>query len=253
MSPQPHWAGRIPENPTGGGASSLLDLTDVTGTPGQGKSPVDDGTQNFELTHVASQEYVDQAITDALARWAALGDKLSFVTTITTPWETSNPTVTMTPDGLVFGPYPDGAATGGSIRYHGLDGQPFTAVHNLAYNMRYLDDEMVLLDIGASPYARVFTQDTQGNPHDAAFTPGSQTYRGQGPGPFQELVATAGMWRYDDDAGTGGVPLTDLQTAHPDDVITKINITLGYTDGTNLVGLLRWMQINGKRYTFGSP
>jgi len=242
-----------PPGPPGPTTTSLLDLTDVTGQPGAGKSPVDDGTSNFELTHVASQEYVDQAIADANARWANLGTKLSFVDTIASPWEASNPTVVMTPDGLAYGPYADGAAAGGSIRYHGLDGQPFTAVRNLAYNMRYLDDEMVLLDIGASPYARIFTQDTTGGVHDAAFTPGSQIYRGLGPGPFQELVATQGMWRYDDDAGTGGVPLTDLQAAHPDDVITKITITLGFTDGTNLNGLLRWVQINGNRYSFGGP
>jgi hypothetical protein len=237
----------------GGGSSSLTDLTDVTGTPGPGKAPVADHTgETFPLTEVATQAYVDQEVSDAQARWAALEQKLSFVDTIAAPWEASNPTVVMTPDGLTFGPYADGAAAGGSIRYHGLDGQPFTAVRNFAYNMRYLDDEMVLLDIGASPYARVFTQDAGGNAHDAAFTPGSQTYRGLGPGPFQELVATAGMWRYDDDAGTGGVPLADLQAAHPDDVITKITITLGFTDGTNLVGLLRWVQLNGNRYTFGS-
>jgi len=240
------------ETVAGVGDSSLTDLTDVTGTPGAGKAPVDDGTSTFELTHVASQEYVDQAISDAQGRWAALGQKLSFVDTIAQPWEASNPSVVMTPDGLIFGPYADGASAGGSIRYHGLDGQPFSAVTNLAYNMRYLDDEMVLLHIGASPYARVFTQDTLGNTHDAVFSPGSQNYPGEGPGPFQEFVATAGMWRYDDDAGTGGVPLADLQAAHPDDLITKITITLGFTDGTNLAGLLRWMQINGNRYTFGS-
>jgi hypothetical protein len=37
-----------------------------------------------------------------------------------------------------------------------------------------------------------------------------------------------------------------------DDVITKITITLGYTAGRNLSGLLRWVQLNGNRYTFGS-
>jgi len=244
-----------PPGPAGPpGASSLTDLTDVTGTLGPGKAPVADHTgQTFPLTEVATQAYVDQEVNDALARWADLGTKLSFVDSITSPWEASNPTVVMTPDGLAYGPYPDGLAGGGSIRYHGLDGHPFTAVHNLAYNMRYLDDEMHLLDIGASPYARVFTQDTTGGTHDAVFSPGSQIYRGAGPGPFQEFVATAGMWRYDDDAGSGGVPLADLQAQHPDDVITKITITLGFTAGTNLNGLLRWMQINGNRYTFGSP
>lgn len=251
--PEPKWSGRNPASSSGGGAGTLTELTDVTGTPGPGKAPVADETGNtYPLTEVATQAYVDAQVTDALGRWQTLGLKLSFVDAIDPPWETSNPTVTLTPDGLHFGPYPDGSSAGGSIRFHGLDGQPFGAVTNLAYNIRYLDDEMQLLDIGASPYARIFLQDPGGTVRDAAFTPGSQTYRGLGPGPFQELVATAGMWRYDDDAGTGGVPLPELQAAHPDDVITKITITLGFTDGRNLSGLLRWIQLNGNRYTFGT-
>lgn len=39
----------------GGGASSLLDLTDVSGTDGAGKAPVSDGSDNFVLTDIATQ------------------------------------------------------------------------------------------------------------------------------------------------------------------------------------------------------
>lgn len=70
MSPQPHWAGRNPDpNPSGdggGGATTLTGLTDVTGTPGPGKSPVDDGTTTFPLTRVTTQEDL-QAILDQVA------------------------------------------------------------------------------------------------------------------------------------------------------------------------------------------
>jgi hypothetical protein len=226
-------------------AGSLTDLTDVTGTPGPNKAPVyDEHTGIAPLTAVPTQEDLDAIL--AVVVWHK-------VLALEAPWEPSNPTAVLTPDGVAFGPYADGSAAGGSLRYHGLDGQPFAAVRNLAYAMRYLDDEMVLLDAGASPYARVFTHDVDGNAHDAAFTPGSQHYRGLGPGPVQEFVATAGAWRYDDDAGTGGVPLAELQAAHPDDVITKITITLGFTAGANLVGLLRWWQINGDHFAFGAP
>jgi hypothetical protein len=38
-----------------GGASALVDLTDVTGTPGTGKAPVSDGAGEFPLTDVATQ------------------------------------------------------------------------------------------------------------------------------------------------------------------------------------------------------
>jgi hypothetical protein len=238
---------------SGGGPSSLTDLTDVTGDPGPGKAPIGDASgQSFPLTEVATQAYVDEQVGDALGRWAELDERLSFVDAFAAPWEASNASVVLTPDGVAYGPYADGSAAGGSLRCHGLDGQPLAAVRNLAYWMRYLDDQLALLEAGAAPYARVFTEDADGVAHDAAFTPGSQTYSGLGAGPFQEFVASAGMWRYDADDGTGGVPLADLQAAHPDDVITKITITLGYTAGRNLSGLLRWVQLNGNRYTFGS-
>jgi hypothetical protein len=235
----------------GGGATSLTDLSDVTGEPGPGKAPVADHTGTFPLTEVASQAYVDDAIATANDRWAALDARLSFVDTLAMPWEPSNPSVVLTPDGIVFGPYTDGAAAGGSLRYHDLDGQPFSAVRNFAYHGRWTADAPAP-KAGSEFYGRVFMQDTAGTVHDACFTPGSQVYPGLGAGPFQEWVATAGMWRYDDDSGTGGVPLADLQASYGDQLITKITITVGFTDGSDLAGLLRWVQINGNRYTFGS-
>lgn len=253
MSPEPKWSGRIPPSDSGGGAgaTTLTDLTDVTGDPGPGKAPVADNTGTlFPLTEVATQAYVDEQITEALGRWAALGQKMGWVTDLAAPWEASNPTVAITPDGLTFGPYPDGKAAGGSIRFHGLNGQPLTALRNLAYHMRYDTDTPV--GPGAEPYARIFTIDDQNTAHDAIYTPGSQPYPGLGEGPLQEWVATAGLWRYDQDDGTGGVPLTDLKAAYGTHLITKITITVGFTDGANLAGLLRWIQLNGNRYTFGS-
>jgi hypothetical protein len=237
----------------GGGATSLTELADVTGEPGPGKAPVADHTgETFPLTEVATQAYVDEQVDQALGRWADLEQKMGWVTAIAPPWEASNPTVVLTPDGLLFGPYPDGSAAGGSIRYHGLDGQPFSSVKNLAYHGRWTADAPAPA-AGSEFYARVFMLDPDGvTVHDAAFTPGSQPYPGLGAGPFQEWVATAGYWRYDDDSGTGGVPLADLQAQYGQQTITKITITVGFTGGVNLGGLLRWMQINGDRYTFGA-
>jgi hypothetical protein len=245
----------------GGGATTLMELTDVTGDPGLGKAPVADHTGDFPLTEVATQAYVDSVVNDALGRWATLGQKLSFVSDISSPWEVSNPSVVLTPDGLSFGPYGDGSAAGGSIRFHGLDGEPFSSVKNLAYNMRFTNDHDTA---DATPYLRVYTQDSDGGDHDSICTGngdifGDQMANGRSisAGPFQEYVATAGSWRYDSDDGSNsefarGVPLSTILDKYGDQVITKIAITLGWTSGVNLAGLLRWMQINGNRYTFGS-
>lgn len=160
----------------------------------------------------------------------------------------------LTPDGVQLGPYADGHAAGGSLRYHGLDGQPFSSVKNLAYNIRHLADAG-LADLGATAYLRVYTQDAQGGQHDAIFTPGSQAYPGVGMGPFQEFVATAGTWRFDSDDGSNsefgvGAPLSQVLAKYGDQTITRIAITVGYTAGVNLVGLLRWVQVNGVTYVF---
>jgi hypothetical protein len=74
--PQPHWAGRIPEDQTsgGGGATTLTELTDVTGTPGLGKSPVDDGTATFPLTPVTTQADLDAVLAEVAAvNWHNIG------------------------------------------------------------------------------------------------------------------------------------------------------------------------------------
>jgi hypothetical protein len=45
--------------PAGGGASTLTALTDVTGTPGLNKAPVDDGSGVYPLTEIPTQESLD--------------------------------------------------------------------------------------------------------------------------------------------------------------------------------------------------
>lgn len=224
-----------------GGATSLTDLTDVSGEPGPGKSPVGDpGGDTFTLTEVSTQEAIDEILHQVV--WHRVWE-------LTDPWQPSNPTAVMTPDGVQLGPYPDGAGAGGSVRYLGLNGQPFSAIRNLAYLARYTSDDGSLGE-GSAPYLRVYTTDDGGAQHDAIFTPGSQPLPGLGVGPFQEWVATAGTWRWDDDAGTGGVPLAELQAQYGDQLISKLAITVGFTAGPNLAGLVRWWQINGDHLVF---
>jgi hypothetical protein len=165
----------------------------------------------------------------------------------------TNATVKNTKDGVKFGPYADGGATGGSICTNNLDGQPLSDVKHLAYVARYTADNETG-GVGV-PYLRIFLK----NDHDAIFSPNTQPPDPDiGEGPFHTWVATAGLWRYDDDgdAGTGefghGAPLGDVKQTHGSEKITDICITTGFSAGTNLSALLRSWEINSKDYAFGS-
>ncbi len=80
-----------------------------------------------------------------------------------------------------------------------------------------------------------------------------------GEGPFHTWVATAGLWRYNDDAGNGGpgtygpngAPFSTLVTDHGDEQISDICITTGFTAGEDLSALLRSWELNSKDYAFG--
>lgn len=228
----------------GAGTMTLTDLSDVTGSPGPNKAPVyDANTGVAPLTEVTTQDDLDAILAQVV--WHR-------VNALAGDWQPSNPSAVLTPDGVAFGPYADGAASGGSLRYFGLNGQPFSAVKNLAYCIRYIDDHQ---KDGGGPYLRVWMRDTAGNEHDAIFTPGSQDWPGFGEGPLQEYVATSGTWRYDSDDGSNsefgtGVPLAEVLAKYGDQPITKMAITLGWTAGDNLRGLLRWWQINSDAYLF---
>ena len=70
-------------------------------------------------------------------------------------------------------------------------------------------------------------------------------------------MATAGLWRYDDDAGAGGpygpngAPLGTVKNDHGSEKIIDVCITTGFSAGTDLSALLRSWEINSKDYAFG--
>jgi hypothetical protein len=167
----------------------------------------------------------------------------------------TNGSVSMTPDGIEFGPYADGGANGGSVCYGGLNGQPLSSIKSLVYFARYVSDG----DTGGAgaPYLRVFLA----NGHDAIFSPNTQPPDSDvDEGPFHTWVATSGLWRYDDDAGNGGpgtygvngAPFSTLIADHGNETIAEdICITTGFSSGTNLAALLRSFEINGTAFAFG--
>ena len=94
--------------------------------------------------------------------------------------------------------------------------------------------------------------------HDAIFSPNTQPPDSDiGEGPFHTWVATAALWRYDDDAGAGGqygvngAPFVAVKADHDTEEISSICISVGFTAGTNLNGLLRTWEINKTDYAFG--
>lgn len=170
------------------------------------------------------------------------------VSRLTGRFTATNPTVSLTPDGVEFGPYADGGATGGSVKFTGLNGMTLSNVKNLVYYARYTSTG----DTGGVgvPYLRIFLNN---DTHDAIFSPNTQAPDPDiAEGPFHEWVATSGSWRYDDDAGTGpDESFQQLLAAHGSSTISGIYVSTGFSAGQNLSALLRWMQINGVTYTFG--
>jgi hypothetical protein len=168
-------------------------------------------------------------------------------------FDVTNPSVSLTPDGVEFGPYPDGGAAGGSLRYDGLNGRPLSAIKSLVYEARYTSEENTG-GVGA-PYLRVFLGD---DTHDAIFSPNTQPPDPDiGEGPLHTWVATSGVWRYDDDAGSGGeygvngAPFREVVADHGSEIISGIYISTGFSAGTDLNALLRSFEVNGREFDLG--
>ena len=180
-----------------------------------------------------------------------LGSTETVVTALDEPFIATNASVSITPDGVEFGPYADGGAAGGSVCYNGLNGAPLSDVANLAFHARYVSTA----DTGGVgvPYLRIFTD---AGPiiadNSSIFSPNTQAPDPDiAEGPFHEWVATSGSWRFNDDGGTGpDMPFADLIADHGAELITTMCITTGFSAGEDLAALLRWIEINGERFVF---
>ena len=164
----------------------------------------------------------------------------------THPWDATNASVSLTPDGVEFGPYADGGATGGSIYFNGLNGMTLSQVKNLVYYIRFSSTTSSTQE---EPYLRIFLNNDN---NDVIFSPSTQfPDPDNDQGEFNEYVVTSGSVRYDDDPAVGSdSPWSTVVAAHGSDVISGIYITQGFSGGANVTGLLRWMQINGVTYSF---
>jgi hypothetical protein len=219
------------------GAASLITGADVKNESLTGQDIKNGSLEGGELS---------ESVNNALPR-RVVGDLP------TKGFSATNESVANTNDGVTFGPYENGGTLGGSICTDKLNGQPLSNVEHLAYEARYTTVGDTA-GVGV-PYLRIFLEADQ---HDAIFSPNTQPPDPDvAEGPFHTWVATAGLWRYDDDAGAGGeygvngAPFSQVITDHGDEEISSVCITTGFSAGANLSALLRSWEINRQDFSFG--
>jgi hypothetical protein len=161
----------------------------------------------------------------------------------------TNPSVASTNDGVHFGPYANGGATGGSLYYSGFNGRTLGDISALSFVARYNTDDNTT--VGA-PYLRIFLN---GDLNDVIFSPNTQ--------PAPQAVAenvdnaynvVAGTVRYDDDPGAGAdSPWAMVQAPHASEVISGIYVSAGFSAGLNLSVLLTHLGVNADDFCFNCP
>jgi hypothetical protein len=172
------------------------------------------------------------------------GDKgqdgpFTYVNELTGAFAATNASVGITPDGVEFGPYPDGGAAGGSLYYSGMNGKTLGDIQKLLYTASYSTGNDT--DV-AVPYLRVFLDD---DAHSVIFSPNTQPAKDTAEDVLHQWNVTGGTVRYDDDAGNGpDSPWATVKAAHAGEVISGIYVSAGFTAGTDLTALLRTLWVN---------
>jgi hypothetical protein len=161
----------------------------------------------------------------------------------------TNASVATSLDGVQFGPYSDGGAWGGSVRYNGANGKRLDQITQLSYEVMYSAADEA--KIGA-PYLRIFLN----NGHDVVFDATQCATTVPEKNVFKKFEVVGKDVRYDDDSCDGIPPdqqhWSDVVAAHGSEMISGIYVTTGFTGGSNLTALLRGMSVNGHQFTFGS-
>jgi hypothetical protein len=159
----------------------------------------------------------------------------------------TNNSVGMTLSGIMFGPYVDGGAAGGSLYYGGLNGHKLSEITRLVYRAMYSTDNDT--DVGV-PYLRVFLN---GDTHDVIFSPNTQPSPQTAEDEFHVWNVTTGTVRYDDDTGNGpDSPWATIVAAHGNELISGIYVSTGFSAGTNLSAFLSDLTVNTKEFHFGA-
>ena len=148
--------------------------------------------------------------------------------------------VSITANCAAFGPYPDGAAAGGSLKYNGLNGMRFGDIVRLVYTAKFSSATDTAGE--GAPYLRVFLD---GDTHDVIFSPNTQPVPSVAEDVFHQWDVTGG--------GNGpDSPWSAIEAAHANQVISSIAVSVGFTIGTDLTGCMRTLGVNESVFLFGS-
>jgi hypothetical protein len=162
----------------------------------------------------------------------------------------TNASVATSLDGVQFGPYSNGGAWGGSVRYVGANGLKLDQIKQLSYNVMYSAADEA--KIGA-PYLRIFLNDGD---HDVVFDATQCATTAPDKNAFHNFEVVGKDVRYDDDSCDGVAPdqqrWSDVVADHGSEVISGIYVTTGFTGGSDLTAVLRGLSVNGHQFTFGS-
>jgi hypothetical protein len=176
----------------------------------------------------------------------------TYVNDLTGAFAATNDSVSITPDGVEFGPYADGGAANGSVCYSGADDLKLGDIEKLLYTASYSS----ATDTGgvAVPYLRVFLADkgtaTMADDDRVIFSPNTQTDPETAEDVFHQWDVTGGVVRYNDyggeggDYGLSGAPWAEVVEDHGDEEISRICVSVGFTAGQNLTGMLRTLWVN---------
>jgi hypothetical protein len=162
----------------------------------------------------------------------------------------TNASVATSLDGVQFGPYSDGGAWGGSVRYDGANGMRLDQIKQLSYDVMYSAADTAAI---GEAYLRIFLNN--GN-NDVVFDATKCATTVPAKNVFNKFEVVGNTVRYDDDSCDGVAPdqqdWSDVVADHGSDVISGIYVTTGFTGGSNLTALLRGLSVNGHQFTFGS-
>jgi hypothetical protein len=162
----------------------------------------------------------------------------------------TNASVATSLDGVQFGPYSNGGAWGGSVRYNGANGLTLDQIHQLSYEVMYSAADAA--PIGEA-YLRIFLNNDE---HDVVFDATQCATTVPTKNVFHKFEVVGKDVRYDDDSCDGVAPdqqhWSDVVAAHGKEKISGIYVTTGFSGGSDLTALLRGLSVNEHQFTFGS-
>jgi hypothetical protein len=155
----------------------------------------------------------------------------------------TNPSVQLSDYGVTFGMYPDGALAGGDLEFDALDGVKLKDIHRLVLDMQYS------------------TSDNNPAGAPTAFLYWGKPGRHETNGYVKSVQGSSGRWdvlhspvQVEHKAVLGPAqPWSEVLAQWGDQPVYAAFVSVGFTGGLNLTGLLRDLEVNDRQYCFHCP